>query len=174
MSIVNESPNDVEIRTSHLEHEASIRGIGLLYYFVSSFMFVTASLLAFISFMAKEAPPLSPLQLSWVLIFLSALGIFYWTLARGIRRLHRWIRIPSTILSLIGLVGIPLGTLINGYILYLLHSKKGVTVFSPEYKRIIAETPQVAYKSSRGLVLVALILVGGFLAFVAFELLKID
>jgi hypothetical protein len=124
----------VEIRTSDLEHEASIRGIGLLYYLVFSFMFAAASLLAIISFMAKEAPPLSPLQLSWVLIFLSALGIFYWTLARGIRRLHRWIRIPSTILSLIGLVGVPLGTLINGYILYLLHSKKGVTVFSPEYK----------------------------------------
>ena len=30
-----------------------------------------------------------------------------------------------TLLSVIGLIGIPLGTLINAYILYLLHSEKG-------------------------------------------------
>jgi hypothetical protein len=51
-------------------------------------------------------------------------------------------------MSAIGLIGFPIGTIINGYILYLLVSKKGSTIFSPEYKEIIALTPGVKYKTS--------------------------
>ena len=41
-----------------------------------------------------------------------------------------------------------MGTLIGFYMLYLLLSKKGTMVFSPEYKEIIAQTPHMKYKTS--------------------------
>ena len=51
-------------------------------------------------------------------------------------------------LSAIGLLGFPIGTLINGYILYLFLSKKGRTIFAPAYQDVIAATPHVKYRTS--------------------------
>ena len=39
-------------------------------------------------------------------------------------------------------------SLILGYILYLLLSKKGSMVFSPEYRLIIERTPHIKYRTS--------------------------
>ena len=47
-----------------------------------------------------------------------------------------------------GLLGFPIGTLINAYILYLFLSKKGRTIYSPEYQEVIAATPHVKYRTS--------------------------
>jgi hypothetical protein len=174
MSIMNASPNAVEIRTEHLEHEASVRGIGLLYYFVSGFLCLLGSFMLLTTFLAANSPPLRFPQMLWVGTLLFALGFFYWKMARGIRQFRIWTRTPSTILSVIGLLGIPLGTLINGYILYLLHSKKGNTVFSPEYQTIIAETPQIVYKTSRIISLLALFLIAGFVLVIVIAASSID
>ena len=46
------------------------------------------------------------------------------------------------------LAGAVVGSIIPAYVLYLLLSAKGTMVFSPEYKRIIAETPHVKYRTS--------------------------
>jgi uncharacterized BrkB/YihY/UPF0761 family membrane protein len=79
----------------------------------------------------------------------------------------------TTILSIIGLVGIPVGTLINGWILYLIHCKKGQTILSPGYQDIIAATPHVKYRRSvgdwiaLGLVLAILLGIVGLLIFSA-------
>ena len=51
-------------------------------------------------------------------------------------------------MSVVGLIGFPIGTLISGYILYLLWGKKGRVIFSPEYQAVIAATPHVKYKTS--------------------------
>ena len=51
-------------------------------------------------------------------------------------------------LSAIGLIGFPVGTLINAYVLYLLLSKKGRTIFTPAYLDVIAATPHVKYRTS--------------------------
>ena len=74
-------------------------------------------------------------------------GLQIWT-AIGLRQLRSWARIVSGVLSGIGLLGFPLGTLLNGYILYLLFSKKGTMVFSDEYKRVIELTPGIKYRTS--------------------------
>jgi len=66
----------------------------------------------------------------------------------GLRRLRKWARIPTGILSGIGLLGFPLGTLINGYILYLIFSQKGKTVFSEDYRAVIEQTPHIKYRTS--------------------------
>jgi hypothetical protein len=62
--------------------------------------------------------------------------------------LRKWARIPTGILSGLGLLGFPLGTLINGYILYLIFSQKGKTVFSEEYQAVIEQTPHIKYRTS--------------------------
>ena len=80
-------------------------------------------------------------------VFLGLAALQIWA-GIGLRRLSPWARIPSGILSGFGLLGFPIGTLINGYILYLLFSKKGTTVFSEEYKRAIAQTPHIKYRTS--------------------------
>lgn len=77
-----------------------------------------------------------------------------------------------SMLTVLGLLGIPIGTLISLSILYLLLSEKGRMVFSPEYKAVIAATPHVRYRTS----LVNWVLLFVFLAvlvgLVAFTLLE--
>ena len=48
----------------------------------------------------------------------------------------------------LGLLSFPVGTIINGYILYLLFSKKGERVFSADYQAIVDATPHIKYKTS--------------------------
>jgi len=67
---------------------------------------------------------------------------------RGLRTLRPWVRIPAVLLSILGLFGFPIGTLINGYIIWLILSKKGRRVLSHEYAAIVAATPQVKYRTS--------------------------
>lgn len=62
---------------------------------------------------------------------------------RGLRKLRPWVKIPGTILGVLGLANFPAGTLINGY---LLHCHKGAVVLSEDYQAVIAATPGLSYK----------------------------
>ena len=66
----------------------------------------------------------------------------------GLRQQKPWSRIIATVGSVISLIGFPMGTIIGGYILYLLWGEKGRTVFSPAYTGVIAATPHLKYKTS--------------------------
>ncbi len=59
-----------------------------------------------------------------------AIGVLMLLVARGVRQLKPWARTTSTVLAAIGLLGFPLGTLVNAYILYLMLSKKGKRIFA--------------------------------------------
>jgi hypothetical protein len=48
----------------------------------------------------------------------------------------------------LGLCAVPVGTLINGYILYLVASEKGATVMTEQYRQIVEQTPHIIYKTS--------------------------
>lgn len=91
-----------------------------------------------------------------------AISVLYVFIARGLWQLRPWARIVATVLSAIGLIGFPLGTIISAYFLYLLQSKKAAMVFSEDYKRVIAATPHVKYKTS----LIAWVLLGLLVALV--------
>ena len=80
------------------------------------------------------------------------------------------IRIAGVVLACIGLIGFPIGTLVNAYILYLLLSKKGKYIFSDEYKEIILETPHVKYKMSKIVLFFAWLMVGLMLLAVFFTI----
>jgi hypothetical protein len=133
------NPEAEAIRKAHISHEASIKAVGLLYYLGSIGMTITAVVTLF------AADETAELGLG---AFLLAVGIGYLVAGWGARALRPWGRIVGCILAAIGLLGFPVGTLINGYILYLFLSKKGRTIFSPEYLDVIAATPHVKYRTS--------------------------
>ncbi len=131
-----------EIREEHIKHEASIRSIGILYYLSGGLMCVLALSLIAGSFRTQ-------LGLSAVItpIYLG-LGALFILLGRGVRQLRPWARTTAIVLAAIGLLGFPVGTLLNAYILYLLLAKKGKRIFEDDYKDIIEATPHVKYRTS--------------------------
>ncbi len=158
------APEDAErIRRELLTHETSIRGVGLLYLLGT----VTPGLATVtMLFMAVAEPSVesSPVFLGFGVVYGLVAWLFYY-LGRGLRRLNPRVRTGATILAVLGLLLIPIGTLINGYVLYLLHSQKGKRVMTPEYQAIVAQTPHIKYRTPvwlivLGLLLVALIIAG--------------
>jgi hypothetical protein len=129
-----------QVRKDYIQHEASVKSVGILYFLGASFF-----LLASLGMFKSSARGVSNAGVGVLFLGLGAVQI--WT-GLGLRRLQPWARVPSGILSGLGLLGFPIGTLINGYILYLLFSKKGTMVFSEDYKRIIEETPHIKYRTS--------------------------
>lgn len=161
LEIPESKVSDAEtIRRAHLKTEASIKSIGILYW-LSAIGILIASAVSFTT--AFSGAEFRFLQLA-IAIALCALGIFQFIVGFEIRRLKAWARIATGVLSGIGLLGFPVGTLINAYILYLIFGKKGSMVFSDSYKEIIAATPHVKYKTSKVvwilLILVILIILG--------------
>ena len=146
-----------EMRKQYLKHEASVKSIGILYYFGGAALFVMGTVLMFSAAAVSGIVGAIP-----GLFFLGLGGVQLWA-GYGLRRLKPWARVPTGILSGIGLIGFPLGTIINGYILYLVFSQKGKTVFSDEYRAVIEQTPHIKYRTSL-LVWILLILIIGLIA----------
>ncbi len=125
------SPAAEEMRRKYIKHEASVKSIGILYY-LGGIALVVAGIsiaIAAIAGVRRDTAAVSAI----LGVGLAILGIGQFSVGAGLRRLRSWARIPVGILSGIGLLGFPMGTIINGYILYLVFSEKGTTVFSPEY-----------------------------------------
>lgn len=153
------TPAAEELRKTHIKHEASVKSIGILYYLGAIAVFV-AGIAAAIPGATKATGP----EAIFVAVFLFVLSAVQILVGTGLRRLRRWARIPTGILAGVGLLGFPIGTLINGYILYLVFSKKGAMVFSDEYQAAIAQTPHIKYRTSKlvwillGLVLLLIVI----------------
>lgn len=165
-----QADNDVEaVRRRYLSHEASIKSIGVLFLLGGLLGLALGWIAMGISVMGGPPKPNQPPEtavrfLAFGLIAL-LLSVGQLVAAVGLRALKLWSRIPAAILAGIGLLGFPLGTLINGYVLYLLLSAKGTMVFSPQYQNVMAQTKHIKYKTSIIVwiflgILVALILFG--------------
>ncbi len=151
------APEDAErIRRELLTHETSIRGVGLLYLLGT----VTPGLATVAMFFMAVAEPSiqsSPVFLGFGVVYGLVAWLFYY-LGRGLRRLNPRVRTGATILAVLGLLLIPIGTLINGYVLYLLHSQKGKRVMTPEYQAVVAQTPHIKYRTSLWLIILVLLI----------------
>ena len=136
-----------------------MKSVGTLYYAAGGvFVLGLISLLS----LPQEAAASRAGPLLWLVV--AGFAALLIATGAGLRRLRHWSRITSGILAGIGLVlNFPTGTLINGCILYLLFSKKGSTVFSEPYQRVIAATPHIKYRPP----VYVWILLGIFLFFVA-------
>lgn len=140
------------IRNQYLSHEASVKSVGLLYMLGGGITMLlgVGYLFGGISLLTggqEEFAQIGPI-LAGVGAFCMLLGGLQIYSAISLRKLGAPGRIIATIFSGIGLLGFPIGTLISGYILYLLWSAKGNFVFAPEYKNVIAQTPHIKYKTS--------------------------
>ena len=137
------------IRKELISHEASIHSIGVLYLIGAVFGTIVGIFLAVAGVAAINQNGAPDATVGLLMgVFVTGLSIGQGFVGFGLRRLQSWTRIPVGILSGIGLIGFPLGTLINGYILYLIFGKKGSRVFTPEYQEIIRKTPHIKYKTS--------------------------
>lgn len=139
-----------QIRRLHISHETSMRSIGILYYLGMLMVALAgiANLPILVVDLKTSSPParvgiLIGAAMCWMLL----LGVQFF-IARGLRKLDPRVKVPLTVCSVIGLVQIPCGTFLNVYVLYLIWSRKGTMVFSPEYKLVIRDTPHVRYKTS--------------------------
>ena len=151
-----------QTRRTYLSHEASVQSVGSLYYFAS----VVTPIAGLRPFIAG----LSPERQHWIALGLFLiLALVYFQLGRWFRALNPKGRLPGTVLSIIGLLAFPIGTLINAYILYLIHSAKGRMVFSPEYRAVIEATPHIQYRLSK----VAWVAIGLLILFFAAGLIAL-
>ncbi len=137
-----------QIRRKYLNHEASVKSVGLLFY-------LSAGIFAFVAIATlRYVPALAIRHL--------AFGIVAGFVGHGLRSLKSWARIPLAILIGLGLVnmfralassaGNPIRNVVPMaiylYILYLAWCAKGKYVCSDEYHTIIAQTPHIKYKPS--------------------------
>ena len=157
-----------EMRKEHLKHEASVKSIGLLYYLGGGAVLLAGIFTLFSAFNLGEVSGSHVVSAILLSLLLLTLGVGQILVGTGLRRLKRWARIPTGILSGLGLLGFPLGTLINGYILYLIFCQKGQTVFSDEYRAVIEQTPHIKYRTS----IVVWILLGLVVFLIGFGLIS--
>ena len=146
-----------DIRTEHIKHEASVTSIGILYYLGGAAMTV----MGIVGMFAGGAEAILTSG------FLLVLGIGQFWVGTGLRRLKTWARVPTGILSGLGLLAFPIGTLINGYVLYLIFGQKGKMVFSDEYRAVIEQTPHIKYRTS----ILVWIVLGLLLLLIAFGII---
>lgn len=100
-------------------------------------------------------------------VFILPLALLALVNGIGLHKLMPWARIVGTVLSAIGLLGFPIGTLINALILGAYWSKPSDLIFSADYKRIIAATPHVNRKTSKVMIVMLIIFGVVVLAFAA-------
>lgn len=136
-----------DMRHQFIKHEASVKSIGILY-------FIAAVLFGFVGGAALFGA--NGNAGSGAIGFVVC-ALYLW-LGISVQRLKAGSKIGIGILSGLGLLAIPIGTIINAYILWLVFSAKGKTVFSDEYKEVIEATPHIKYKTSK--------IVVGFLIFI--------
>jgi hypothetical protein len=145
------------IRRKHLSHEASIQSFGFLYLLGAFFSIIYGSFLmiggaiALTQQNALAQQNVGTLELAILAVIgflVFAMGCLQGYAGWCMRKLNPAGKIPAIIVACFGLLGIPIGTLISIYLLYLLLSEKGRVVFSPEYRAVIEATPHVRYKTS--------------------------
>lgn len=142
-------------RREHIRHEVQLKSIGSLYYLCCLMLFF-ASLPMLLTLNGRS----SGFELT-ILGLLALLGLACAVLGFGLRRLRPWAHWPSGVLSGIGLLAFPAGTLINAWALYLLFCEKGRTVLAADYQQIIDATAHIKYRRSVGdwIALVVLMLI---------------
>jgi hypothetical protein len=146
---IDDAPSDTtaaeRIRSEHLRHEGRLQSVAWLYWFAAAMFVLMAGSMGVLALTESREP-----LIFVVVVFYLALATGLAIVGVGFRRLRPWVRIPGGILSGLGLLGIPIGTLINGYILFLMFGAKGQRVFAPDYADIRAQTPHLRFRRSTG------------------------
>lgn len=157
-----------KIRQEHLNTEASIKAVGTLY--ILGCVITLFGGFAVVLRWTQNANEISDPSFLSILAMLCFGGLQGFA-GYALRHFRRWSRLAGTVISVVGLLAFPIGTIISGYILYLLWSKKGRTVFTAEYQGVIAATPHIRYKTSMVVwvalgVIILLVVAGAIIAII--------
>ncbi len=167
--------SDIEsFRRRYLSHEASVQSIGTLYLIPGVLLVGLFLMMAgFVVFelLAQGGNGMGLMEGVAVTSIYGGLGLIQIYTGLGLRRFKIGARRLATFFGVIGLLAFPFGTIINGYILYLLQSQKGKVVFSEDYQDVIRRTPHIKYRTSLivkifVVILVVLLTLGFVAAFV--------
>jgi len=159
------------IRREHLNHEASVKSIGLLYWLGGIFGCLVGVAYAIGGLVNVVNPNTIGIGITFLVlgVIVTCFAVLQIMVAIAIRKLKPWSRIAATVISCIGLLGFPIGTLISAYFLYLLQSSKGTVVFSDHYQEVIAATPHIRYRTS----IVVWVLLGLLVGIIGFGILAL-
>lgn len=113
-----------------MRRETSIRSMGHLYVMIGVVLVAVGALVADLR-IAEDL--LRGALFAICGIVLLAVGV-------GMDRLSGWSRRPAIVLACIGLFVFPLGTVLSGYLLFLLLNRTGRLVFTPVYREAVAAT----------------------------------
>lgn len=133
-----DTPTAREIRVQHLAHEVSVQSIGALY--------ILGAVISLVSAVMAATEGQDQIGRVVVPLLLLAFGGAQSWIGLKLWRLDPTAKVPATILACVGLLAFPLGTLINAYVLYLIHSAKGRVVFGADYQSVRASTPDIKYR----------------------------
>ena len=153
------------IRKSHLSHEANIQGSGCLYTLggilgiLGAISYVGIGILVmaggvvpkgleFMVFGAGGDRLVSGGLTTLVGVIFLAIAVAQLFAGRSMQTLNPSGKILAIVVAAIGMLQFPCGTLISGYLLYLLVSAKGRTVYSSAYKEVMQATPHIRYRTS--------------------------
>ena len=149
------------IRKSHLSHEANIQGFGCLYTLggilgiLGGILYIGLGIFILAGGSPAGAGAGADQETLVAGITMTLVGIVFLAIAsaqlfagRSMQTLNPSGKILAVVVSAIGLLGFPCGTIISGYILYLLLSAKGEMVFSSAYKEVMQATPHIRYRTS--------------------------
>jgi hypothetical protein len=133
-------PGPERTRRKYLRHEANLRALSLLYFLAGLFSTVIGLGTAVTFFVSTKHPVGWPVSAALLMS-----GAFMFWLASQFQKLHRRAVVPGTIVALLGL---PVGSLLNVYALYLMHSEGGRVVFSERYQQVMEATPHLKERPS--------------------------
>lgn len=152
-SSASEPMSSESVRCEHLPHEESIKSVGSLMIaggVICGVLLVVTTFVAPFE-LAENVDGIwnqVPMRYVSMMLIYGCLGSVSIYCGRGLRNFTRGGRVIATIFCLF-LQFVPVvGNFAGIYGLYLLHGKKGRFIFSDDYRRIIAETPEIRYKSS--------------------------
>ncbi|MEN3942802.1 hypothetical protein WJU23_15995 [Prosthecobacter sp. SYSU 5D2] len=138
------------LRRDHLSAEGAIKSVGIL-----------LILGGLVTLSAGSSAPAEVIQIGLLNVpaaFLIIVGAVQTGIGLGIRLLKPWSRIPGILICALGLLNFPVGTVFCALFIYYLANKRGTFVLSPEYKAVVAATPQVKRKTSILLIVFLLLL----------------
>jgi hypothetical protein len=143
-----------ETRQLYFPHEQQVRSVGTFFRFMGAIQLFFAAIILLAGALASFAGGGLGAHLTQIVViaiegavFVAIGGVTFWA-GNLLRELDRKAFVPAVVVAAFGLLGIPIGTLINGFILYLLLSEKGRFVLSDTYRTIVAATPQYQWKTA--------------------------
>lgn len=134
---IKPAATDAALRAEHLHHETILLTMGRLYLVAGAALFLAAIMIVALRQTGEG------LRVASVFAMLAAGHAFAGLHLRG---LDARARFSASVMAVLGLLAFPVGTVLSGYVLYLVHAPKGRRILSPDYRAVVEKTPEYKCK----------------------------